>query len=279
MKRFGKSHVAEEIVVRAVLVVLGAHHVDSEFQGVLAREPAQPVLQLLAVGSVALSRPGELRQPRNAVAESDVQNAVDVRQVGRQAHQAQGLHDVQPVLGRALAEIEVDGIVVQAHPVAELVQQRWPERVGTRTPWRRDRRAVASAARPSASFLPMAGCRAATMYSARTPGPRPRTGGRCGWSNRWRGHTPGSSARGSSACAACSGRRSSAAARTCPGSAWRPGLIRLSGMTLFGKGASLLNGSVTTVGDVARFPVLHAAGATVGVRFCCVALPREVSYE
>src|SRR5689334_1105414 len=57
-----ESDVAEKIVVGAELIVLSAQHVHANLDTVLALEPAQPLLQLLTVGPVALAGPRELCQ-------------------------------------------------------------------------------------------------------------------------------------------------------------------------------------------------------------------------
>ena len=104
--------------------------VEAELQGVAASEPAQVILKLLGVGAVAFLPPRILSQTRHSVAEGHVQNAVDVRQVRRQAHQPEILHHLQTVLRGAQAQVVVDRIVVQAESPAKFVQQVGTERVG-----------------------------------------------------------------------------------------------------------------------------------------------------
>jgi len=54
-------------------------------------------------------------------------------------------------------------------------------------------------------------------------------------------------------------------------------LIIEVGTWLFGNGRLLLKGFRMGVDRLPKFPVRQADGATSGVRFCWVALPREVS--
>ena len=82
------------------------------------------------MGSVAFLSPRILVQACDSPRKGQPENSVDIRQIRGQADQAELVHQIQPMLSGSPGKVVVDGIVVQAHAIAEFIDQIRPKGVG-----------------------------------------------------------------------------------------------------------------------------------------------------
>src|SRR5438067_12478613 len=93
-----KSHVAEQRTGGEIVVPFQTVDFKSDLHAVAALEPAQMILELLAVVAEAGIRKISLRDGlQSDAAPIDLQQPADVRQIGSKAHQAELVHDIQAI--------------------------------------------------------------------------------------------------------------------------------------------------------------------------------------